>query len=501
MIAFRINGEELEMDPGVNVQVEYYNGLFEYDRIPAMFTMPLTLQWSKKNMRLLLFPGNLSVKRYRREPFACEMYLDNLWRVGKLFILGTTPKGISVNFQSDAGALGDGFKNDSLRVLDLGTEPFVDAVRDVYPVSNYALFPVKNPGLYDENNEEYSGYVNYYNNSFQVNDSVFSKHTRTPFPFLVYILRKLFANYGYKLTGSWLEEEEIRRLVIFNTKTLDFADSYVNVFRTEFAYNQHVPDMKVSEFVKAIRATFGLGFVFNSLAKTIEVVKLRDIVRDLSYVDWRARHVQVTKWKPNESNGFVLTFSPDDNNELNKLLPDDLVKFKVGGGFTEIPFNLGTVGVQEDQDMIHGNRHWLLPTVDQQGGSEMFATDGEFSLTLLSYRGMQPDSNGVLYPFATSGTRNYAGDEIGTQELALAGPKGLHELYHRHWLQFLSDADAIDTEIDLSLTDLRTLKPERKVLVQTEQSTFKALWTKVTVVVSQKDGVKIAKAPLLKISN
>jgi hypothetical protein len=502
MISFRIDGQELDLDPGVNVQVDYYNGLFEYDRIPAMFTMPLTLPWTKKNMRLLKFPGNLSIRRHTRVPFACQMYLDNLWRVGKLFILSTNPKGISVNFQSDAGDLGTGFKNDSLRDLDLGTEPFVDGVREVYPASNYALFPVRNASFYGDANEQYVGYVNYYNDGFQANTDIYTKHTRTPFPYLVYILRKVMAHYGYKLTGSWLEEEEIRRLVIFNTQALDQGGSFVNTFAAEITYNRHVPDMKVNEFVKAIRATFGLGLIFNSATKTIEVVKLRDVIRSTGYVDWRNKPLKIGEWAPGETTGFTLSFAPDSENEQNKLLADDQKYLKVGTGAKPVDTNLGTVRMTQEWDFIVGEgRQWLVPVVDQEGNSDIFGTNGSFSLSLLSYRGMQPDSKGSLYPLGTSGIHNFSGAVIGTQALSWSGANGLYELYHRHWLEFLMEADTIDTEISLSLTDLRSLHQGRKVLVQTEQSTFKALWTKVSVVISQKDGVKTAKAPLLKISS
>jgi hypothetical protein len=467
MIGFRIDGEELDLNASTSVQVEYYSGLFEIERIPGMLTFPVTLPWSKKNKRLLGFPGNLSVRRYRREPFDCQMYLGNLWRIGKLYILGTSDKGISVNFQSDIGDLGDGFKNDSLHDLDLGSVPLSMAVQAVYPESTYALFPVYNPVFYD--NDEafatYAGYLNYYDTSFK---TLSTQHPCTPFPYLVHIMRQVMAHYGYRITGQWLEEEETRRLVIYNTYALDAPE------QATVEHRLHVPDIKVNEFMKAIRAAFGLGYLFNTATKTMEVVRLNDVVQITGYVDWQARALQVKGWKPNDTDGFRLELTPDSSDELNKVTPPAAV-LQLGKGKDLISAKLGTLHMRQE-----GSR--LLPQARQEGSSGRYAGSDGFSLSLLSYRGLEGG-----YPLGSS------------QQLAWTGAEGLYEQCHRHWLDFLGETESIETEINLNITDLRTLRPERKVLVRDGHTPLKAFWTKISVTISLQDGIKTAKAPLLKV--
>ncbi|WP_276496739.1 hypothetical protein [Pontibacter litorisediminis] len=402
MIKFRVNGEELDLEPSTTVQVEYHSSLFDVERIPGMLTYPITLPWSKKNKRLLGFPGQLSVRSYRKEPFACEMYLENLWRVGKLYMLGTSEKGIKVNFQSEVGDLGEGFKNDSLRDLDLGTG------------SEYALLKVQN-------------------DKFPENGSV-------PYPYLVNILRQVMRQYGYTISGPWLEKESTKALVLYNTQPP--APGQV-------VYAQHLPDMKVNEFMKAIRAAFGLGYLFNTTTRTMEIVRLKDVIKETAYVDWREKPVLVKEWTPNETDGFKLEFKPVNEQPL---------AYQVGRGKQAIPINLSTLAMSGD-----------VP-VDSAEASY----DGKFDLILLT-----------SIPGATP--RGQALD-----------PALLYQECHRDWLEFLSVTELIETEVDLNITDLRTLRQDRKVLVYDGQSFIKALWGKVSVSISLQDGIKRAKVPLYK---
>ncbi len=439
------------MDPLTSVQVEYFSSLFQFDRIPSIYTLPATLAWSKKNRRLLGFPGHLSVRSYRKEPYDCQLYLDNLWRVGKLYVLSADAKGISVNFQSDVGDISARLKQDNLRELDLGTDEQVSEVREIYPASNYALFPLHNPGFLKEG-ASYLAYLNYYDGEFKTG------YLRVPFPYLVHVLRRVLAHYGYRITGPWIEAEETRRLVIYNTQSLAEGD--------QVQHSLHVPEMKVADFLKAIRAAFGLGFNFNTTKKELEIVRLRDVLSSGTYVDWRKRNLKVTKWEAKARQGFMLELSPDEGDELP---PADSQQLQVGAGQDPISLGLGSLPVA--QELLR----WLMPQASQEGDT------GKFSLRLLSYRGLQPDTGDVPYP----------------QALPVLLPD-LYEQSHRHWLDFLLETETVEAEIELSLTDLRTLRQDRKVLVHDGQSTVMALWEKISVQVSPLRGVQVAKVTLLK---
>ncbi|WP_266206234.1 hypothetical protein [Pontibacter kalidii] len=410
MIAFRIADEELDLNASTSVQVEYFSSLFETDRIPGMLTYPVTLPWSKKNKRMLGFPGSLSMRRYRKEPFDCQLYLNNLWRVGKLYIMGTSDSGISVSFQSDIGDLGEAFKNDSLRELDLGSG--LEFVR------------------------------------FTVRNDKFADNTQVPYPYLVHILRQVMKQYGYTCSGAWLDDASIRSLVIYNVQPPDPG---------QVIYAHHMPDMKVNDFLKAIRAAFALGFVFNTTTKNMEIVRLRDVIRNTDFADWRSRQIRVKEWKPNETDGFRLELKPDSNDDLNKELSVEAYTFQVGKGKETIPIGLGTLKMAADG----------VPVASQEANYE-----GKFGLNLLYYGGQQ------------------------AQPLV---PATLYAQYHREWLEFLSETETVEADVSLSITDLRTLRQDRKVLVQDELASVKALWRKISVTVSLDKGIQTAKASFFKV--
>ncbi|MFC6999599.1 hypothetical protein [Rufibacter roseus] len=483
-IGIKLGEEWLDLPPDLVIQIEMWNALFETDRIPGTLILPIMLPHSATNSKKLGFPGHLSVARYKQPQEPCYVFLmGQLWRVGKLNLIKRTPRGYEVNFQTDVGDISVQMKETSLREIDLGTDALQLQVSGVFPDSKYALFTVFNQNFFNGQNVAFNGLVNNYTDSFLAG----ADNPITPFPFLLHVLHRTMAAFGYTVKGSWLEEEEVKRLVVYNTYALHPA-----VNGSLITFSNHVPDMKVNEFLKAIRTMFCLGMVFNPLRRELEIVRLSDVVADRSYVEWTHNTNRLYDWEPSPERGFKLEMSPDGNDELQKTATG--LTFLVGAGQEPITAPVSTLPME----VAYGR---LLPTAFQKGGNiGGSGEEGKFSLRLLTYRGLQPLEVGDdLYPMGTSGVVDVRGSQIGTDSIEWQGAAGLYERRHKPWLTFLSDGDRIETEQTFKVADILGLDLKKRAFIRHESGVFTGLWEKVSISVSKQKGLQSAKVPIRRI--
>ncbi|QHL87400.1 hypothetical protein GU926_08115 [Nibribacter ruber] len=487
-IALKLGDDWLDLPADLSIQIEIWNTLFEFDRIPGTLTFPFTLPFSAVNNLKLKFPGHLSVARYRQPELPCQLFLmGQLWRMGKLNVIRRSEKGYEVNFQTDVGDISVQIKEAGLRDIDYGTVPLQLSVQPAYPESSYALFPVRNLGFSKVEQPDFSGYQNFYDEGFPFNSNVMRPYEFpvTPFPYLVHVLKAAMAHFGYTVTGDWLEEEAVKRLVVFNTRAYfpTSADPDIDVVLAE-----HVPDMKVNEFLKAIRSLFSIGFVFNPLRKEMEVVRLRDVVADRTYVDWSEFTGRVYEWEPAPFGGFTLAMEADPDDEQKQVAFD--YSYQVGDGLEDVPCQVATLPMVVNYLFWGGTgqRDWLVPVTQQE--------QDRFSFRVLAYHGLQPNNDGTTYPLGTSGTVNRMGDQISSDSLEWDGPHGLYLRRHKPWLDFLDESDRVETEQALRIHEILSLNHGRRCLIRHEGGIFTGLWEKVSFTISKKNGLKTAKVPI-----
>ncbi|KAA3439567.1 hypothetical protein [Rufibacter hautae] len=484
-IMIKLGDTWLDLPEELSIQIEAWNPLFETDRIPGTLTFPFTLPFSSGNNKVLGFPGHLSVARYRQPQQACQLFLmGQLWKVGKLNLVKRSSKGYEVNFQTDVGDISALLKEQNLRELDLGAEPLSLQALPVFPEAKYALFPVRNTDFFEERPELFSDIINDYDGGFKSApaNAFYRQYPVTPFPYLAHVLQAVLATFGYTVTGSWIQEEETRRLVIYNTHALYPASDLDGL--APLVISDHLPDMKVNEFLKAIRSLFCLGMVFNPLRKEVEILSLDAVARDRTYMEWTESTGRLYDWEPALATGFTLEMTADSGDAL--LGTVDLT-YTVGSGKEPISCQAGTLPMTD----YFGR---LLPEASQKEDGS-----GKYTLRLLSYRGLQQDQFDRIYPLGTSGTTDSKGAEIGTDSLQWAGPKGLYERRHKAWLDFLLHAESIETEQSFHIKDFLALDCRRRSFIRHESGTFAGIWEKVSITVSRKKGLQPAKVPLKRI--
>ncbi len=413
------------------------------------------------------------------------MIQGNLWKKGVIRYLGFDGQNYKINFKTDAGDFASLTRDTSLQNIPFGTEAMAFPGSGIFPEASFALFPVRNKGFYGDKNPEYKGYQNYYSGGFPAAQST-AQYPLTPFPFLRFVLEKIFSRYGYSLQGDWLQEEWVRRLVLYNNTELA---------GNEIDFRRHVPDVKVSELLQGIRNWFGLTYLFDANRQALTVARLKDIINDLDYIDWTGKADAQYPNDPADSNGYTLKQTIESADELNKTLPADWAEYKVAGGREEIVTMAGTLHTVREVDSVAQNRNWLLPATDQKGNSTAFQTgENKCSLRLLQYQGFQKDGLNQDYPLGSALNENWAGASLGGRSLRYGGEDGIYEHAWKDWLRFLAQARPVERTLRLGIGDLTTLNPARKIMI----GGVKMFYERISLSVSASAGIGKAKISFLK---
>ena len=465
--------------PADSLSLEVRNPFFESDAIPGISTQAFNLSWTRENLRYLNFPH-----RYRGAggppAVAANLYLDGpLWQRGSLVYreCDEAAQKLTYNFAAAATDLQTQISGVNIRDLNLGSVPL-----ELTPTAaNYALLPIRNSAYYGEKNKDFKGILNHYRDGAY---STGAAYAIAPQPRLIVALRKIMAQFGYTLTGQWIQDSEVQKLVLYSDRA---AESATGAVLTEFELAKYLPSMTVGELLIALQQLFCLGYVFDSKRKEMRIVALKPVTTlSGSYVERQGKKL---KSKPNLTNGFTLRQAPDGDDELDKTLDTSGQQVRVGAGAEVIETKAGTLHMVQEADP-NGGRSWLVPAIEAKGASLAYELGDESrcGLRLLYDRGLQPDSNGSQYPLGTSGVVNYAGTRVGTTSLLWPGPDGLYQVRHKAWLDFRSRAVETEYEVQFGMADLLALDPTLPEMVDRHLH----LWQKVSLTIDAQR--KLAKA-------
>lgn len=456
--------QELLLPADLSVDID--NPGFQTDAIPGIWSLPFDLPWARENLRALGFP-HLYRGPGGPPPVAVDFYLDEVrWRRGKLVYLSVDGEAqlLHYNFVADAADLATLIKDVKLDTLDLGTAPLDRTGASLA----YALLPVRNATFYgdaDAAPAAYKGYLNYFNGSYPA-DAVLA-----PQPYLVPIIRKVIALFGYELVGSWAADVEINKLVIYSDRLC--------VDPATVTLNRHVPAIDVADLLLGVAGLFCLQLYFNPLTRQARFTPLRDVVAGAA----AGQRPRVGRWQSstaNTTNGFLLKQEPDSNDDLDKTLDTSWQQLTVGAGGEEQSVKAGTLHLV---NVTEGNRNWLVPAYEGKGavpGNTDVGDESQVGLRLLFTRGYQPDSAGNTYPLGTGGTTNALGATVGAYALQWAGANGLYQVWHKPWLDFRARAVQHVYQCALRVGDLLLLDPSQADLVDYHL----CFWEKVSLAVA-----------------
>ena len=242
MIAIRVANENIDLTPGSTIRFEFNSTIFDTEAIQGNYTFPFNVPATDKNIKIFGF-ANLIENPDKTAEYPCIVLADGVkFSDGKLVITNSTSKNFSGHIL--VGLSGMAVMDKKLSEIDLGGDRTMGAnttevinhanavVLQTYPDAHYTFPPHFNDKFYGDaqaNNPDFQNVVNKYNpftQSFIANTDngidPINQNNLVPFPFLMYILQKGFEEEGWTISGDFVNDDEMKQLIIYNTYSLDY---------------------------------------------------------------------------------------------------------------------------------------------------------------------------------------------------------------------------------------------------------------------------------------
>lgn len=347
--------------------------------------------------------------------------------------------------------------------------------------------------------------------------------TLIPFVYNKWLLTELFKKADFSIDGPFVEDEELSSLLIFNNHTLDdlqytFASVWSNANVHDFTVKiqRHIPDITISDYINALRGTFGFQIFFSFQYTQATTRFLRDIIRSSDVVDLSDYMLEgievgdIPPWK-----GVELQFTPDGQDlHTKEAWPDPLT-------YGSIDFEVNSVADLDDliptinqvayvrslnqlwrfinlefEEPTWGFIGWHFPPYTYEGNATIIATqatplqDGiegprkmpfadykvtclplklvndKYALRLTFYRGMQNDKEGNSYAQASSTAYNSAESDPGTFNYELQwdkSDKSLHPVFWQDYLKWRKVTQPVTVSLLLPLGKLISFRLWQKI--------------------------------------
>lgn len=504
MIAItNLDGNDLHLLPGQSLTIEQAAGWLADEDLPGAFSYPIGFPLDEHNNRFLSH-------QYRPDHALPEMEMPVIVRLE-----GVLYRRCTLSYRVQEGK-GDGFLKidagevyEKLKKLSLQqafTEPIpmgdglfftiqqrMKAIALLDPGEfPLTFFPIRNELFFEPDlATKYPGFINQpYVNQWNHGDFTATRQSEPICPqfYLVWVLQKIYALAGYRITGDWISREETQRLTIFNLTALRTVPAGGLLFAQEANTPLCLPEMSVPDFLKAVRQRYGLIFSFNANDQTVSIRRFVDVlarpqVQDLTPYQLTGYSVDAAK-----GDGYSFTDTPDSADALYKDVNGDLLTadpIVLGKGRQPIELKITTPQMIYEPSLastrLFGG-YWLVPTVRMPGNvlnnnlklSSRYAEPdpktgivkltSPVKLSLLSYRGMQPDSKNQLYPLGTSG--NSDGKQIpipGAEATTLGGRYGVYRKSLRAYYYFRDQTRPVMASALLPATVLSELAYDQPV--------------------------------------
>jgi len=311
----------------------------------------------------------------------------------------------------------------------------------------------------------FASYLNYYTPDGKYPDNTnfheipHWRYSLVPFVFLAPMIESLAEDIGIsQITGDFLDDPEIRQLLIGSNKTVDelieapSATGKLNRWLAVYNLGNFLPNLTIKDFLKYLSDTFCL---YNTLDEGVIKIQIIKNILKSKVEDWT--HLSEPEYETNNptTSGFSLLYDRQgDETEITGQLED------VDGGLKakKITAPFYTYFSITENDKISFTRNWTIPFLQEEGTSEPIDQINDITSRLIFWRGMQEDNDGNEYPMASAFTVNRQGEEIGEYSLDWNGEKGRYEKWWKEYINLVTNGEEVDKIIRLSINDLLALR-------------------------------------------
>ena len=216
--------------------------------------------------------------------------------------------------------------------------------------ANRVAFPtIYNRNLYEGNNNLHDGIVNRYDEEGRLylsniryrtyTESFRWEHCIIPCLYLTDVVKQIFKKIGITVSGEFFEEDLVKRMLLYNNRTLDFVQItlngtpsrrtalaihagdndpaqesyyYENVHDLNIKLANHAPEYSVIEFLKGLKNYFGLKYDFNILENRVDIRFAKSKIRDRTVLDLTAKAGHVYTIDHGKDNGISFSYENPD---------------------------------------------------------------------------------------------------------------------------------------------------------------------------------------------
>ncbi|QIP14757.1 hypothetical protein G8759_20110 [Spirosoma aureum] len=515
-------GETLQLFADQNLITEQAVAWLTDDELPAEISYPIDAPLNDANKKFVGYGYRVDAA-LPRQNLPVSVQLEGVLYRRCVFSFKVQNGNLNGYLKIDSAEVYDKLRKLSLLeafpdVIRLGTG-IIDAVGNVTPIladrmkaiaamppGQFPLtfFPIRNETFYEDSltAETLPGftrqtYVNVWqrlptgqpgfhqDGGFVPNEKGF---TVVPQFYLSWVLERIMALAGYRIESSWLASDEVQRLVIVNQTAINskigpiFSDPTGILHGHRVTAGMHLPDMSVSDFLKAIKGRFGLVFGFNANTRTCYMERFLDVVRAGAAIDLTDYQSGSYDIDSPEQKGFSVEEFIDEGDDLFKDQKGHVIRpapYVTGKGGQPISLKVGTCQMIIEPSPLSPTgqtAQWQVPTMRQAGNtldptykvSQRYLNDqgkrqNDIGLKLLSYRGMTQDSAGHLYPFATNDVRDGRQIITGSQALTISGRYGAWRQFLRAYYYFRDNTQKVSVPLLLPVAVLAQLQLHRAV--------------------------------------
>jgi hypothetical protein len=465
MITCAVNDEFIDLNDSTSFTLSGDSPFIDPGEIPGIKVYNISALITPRNQKIFGFSEKLNNIQRGQEFANVKIYLYNLlWKVGTFKLRSTGSSGYQFSFHTDAGDIQLKIKNRKLSELDLGTVANDFNHTDIYPVKNHVFFTVKNLDLYGNKNVDYDGYINLWNNAAgrfynnNVDGGGVNKYTVMPFPYLLFVLDGIFKDVGYYgMEGDWIDDADIKRVCIVGNYAMDEVSAGVNVYQTDITYSRHLPADKIGSFLIDVCIFFGITFKINPVTKMVQVIKIKDWLNNVNYLDYNSKAKKQYGIDPNDYDGVKFTMDADSKDDTLEDLPDWL-EYQEGNGQLEVKVDASPLSMITENHPITSGA-WTIPEVFQKGQSLEFDMNNKSKsgIRFMIFNGMVNDGSGAAYPqghYIKSGF-----------SLRWDGTDGIINRCYREWIDWKTYTEKVEREVALNIVEMLQLDPENKIMI------------------------------------
>lgn len=339
MLQLFADGQQLDTS-GVKFNLMLKNPMFMHNKLEGSYIFNFNLPATDRNRKILDFPNRLEKFPQEWKDYKCRILFNGITIVDNSTISVKQTKEITfiTNVKVESGNFNYLSRKLYLNEIDYGSDEFGTPeaaiaqfnfdVNKSWPDVNYSLPKIN--GLADTFLPEgTTGYhhkdtLNYYDITLPsyLYDVDGDKGVLVPFLYLVFVLKNLFKYFGYKLDDQFFSNDnDWKKLMVFNTYNANYGipsqDDDFGYYCTlqKINYNNHLPHIKILDFLKGLQNLLNISFHQNSNSRSIRVFDNLKSLQSHDYINLTNVIARSKKTTLINNDGFNLVSKSDGDDE------------------------------------------------------------------------------------------------------------------------------------------------------------------------------------------